>query len=255
MGSIGIIILATNKYFALGLRLMHRIKHFYKGSSNIYFHFFSDKDPHEYIGLKNIVYHKVPSASWYETVLFKFNVIKEVAENENYDYFVYVDADSNLYNDFKDEDFVSKSFILKHFLTGVKNHYEQNELSSAYINPSEYPEFYYHSCYFGGSKKNILELTKTSIDLSEQDAKKGITAYAEDESYINKYFSINPPEKIFDFENSSFPFIGDKGILANDWGKHIEVLFTEKEYQDMLAKIKTLRDKNILWDIKNSRVV
>ena len=255
MNNIGIVILATNKYFVLGLRLMHRISHFYSGNSKIHFHFFSDNDPREYLNLNNITYHKAPSKSWTETVLFKLKAMNEVARGEDYGYFVYVDADSNLSKNFKDEDFTSESFILKHFLTSVKNHYEENSLSSAYIDPTEYPDFYYHSCYFGGAKNNILQLTNTSIDLCEQDANNGITARAEDESYINKYFYMNPPKTIFDPDSDNFPFVGDKGILANDWGKYIETLFTDEEYLEMLNKIKTLKNQNVLWDIKDSMVV
>lgn len=254
MSSIGIVVLATGKYFPLGLRLVHRISHFYKGNSKIHFHFFSDANPLEYIDPTCVIYHETPVKSWTETVLLKFKIIEEVAKNQDYDYYVYVDADSNLGHGFEDKDFISNSFILKHFANGVRNHYEQNELSSAYIKPSQYPEFYYHSCYFGGCKASILKLVEVSAGLLQEDAKNGIVACAEDESYINKYFWENPPETIFD-TNEGFPFVGDKGVLANDWGKFIKTLFTEKQYEDMLAKIKSLKGRNVLWDIQNSKVI
>jgi hypothetical protein len=255
MSNIGIIILATARYFPLGLRLMHRINHFYKGESKIQFHFFSDTNPNDYTTLKNITYHETIAMGWNETMLLKLRVVETVAKSQDYDYFVYIDADSNVNKNFEDKDFVSENFILKHFLSDVKNHYEQNKLSSAYIDPTQYPKFYYHACYFGGNKSSVLQITKTSIDLFEQDIKKGITAYAEDESYINKYFYMNPPKTIFDINSDSFPFVGDKGIVFNDWGKFIKVLFTEQEYQKMLNKIISLKDKDVLWDIKESKVV
>ena len=254
MNNIGIIILATSKYFPLGLRLVHRFNNFYKGDSNIYFHFFSDKNPNDYISLDNIIYHETAPAGWNETMMLKLKVVEDVAKNNDYDYFVYIDADSNVNNNFEDKDFISESFILKHFLTNVRNHYEQNSLSSAYIEPSEYPEFYYHACYFGGNKDAALSITKTSIDLFEQDIKNGIIAYIEDESYINKYFYTNPPQKIFHPEDG-FPFVGDKGIAFNDWGKHIDVLFKEEEYNNMLNDIKSLNKQDILWNIKECKIV
>jgi hypothetical protein len=254
VSNIGIVILATAKYFPLGLRLMHRIDHFYKGDSEIHFHFFSDTNPDSYTALKNITYHQAQATNWNETMLLKLKSVEHVAKTQAYDYFVYIDADSNVSKSFEDKDFISENFILKHFLSNTKNHYEQNSLSSAYIDPTQYPEFYYHACYFGGNKDSVLQLAKTSINLFKQDMENGITAYAEDESYINKYFSMNPPKTIFDI-NNNFPFVGDKGVAFNDWGKLIEVLFTEKEYENMLSDIKALRGQDVLWDIKESRIV
>ena len=56
---IGIVIIATNAYFVLGLRFIRRFLHFYEGDANIKFYFFSDKDPKNYLPLNT-------SVKWFE---------------------------------------------------------------------------------------------------------------------------------------------------------------------------------------------
>jgi hypothetical protein len=46
MSKIGIVILATNAYFVLGVRFIKKFMHHYKGNSDVKFYFFSDEDPH-----------------------------------------------------------------------------------------------------------------------------------------------------------------------------------------------------------------
>ena len=47
--NIGIVILATNAYFVLGIRLIKKFIHHYKGDKQISFYFFSDTDPKPYL--------------------------------------------------------------------------------------------------------------------------------------------------------------------------------------------------------------
>jgi hypothetical protein len=263
MSKIGVIVLATGQYFPLGLRLIHRFSHFYIGTSSIHFHFFSDCNPQKYVSLKNLFYHRSEPTDWNSTMLFKLEAASEIVNSESYDYFVYIDADSNIYKNFKDEDFVSDSFILKHHSSELKDiHYEKNKLSSAYIDPKKYPEHYYHACYFGGNRTNLSKILKASISLFKQDVKNNIMARAEDESYLNKVFSIKAPETIFDTANREFPIsTGDKGgYPKHTWGKTIlfedelPTLFTLKEYNDILNNIKKIKNKNVLWNISSSKV-
>ena len=49
MSNIGIVILATNAYFVLGVRFIKKFIHHYKGDKQITFYFFSDTDPVPFI--------------------------------------------------------------------------------------------------------------------------------------------------------------------------------------------------------------
>ena len=49
MSKIGIVILATNSYFVLGVRFIKKFMHHYKGESPVKFYFFSDEDPKPFL--------------------------------------------------------------------------------------------------------------------------------------------------------------------------------------------------------------
>ena len=49
MSNIGIVIIATNAYFVLGVRFIKKFMHHYKGDNSITFYFFSDTDPKPYL--------------------------------------------------------------------------------------------------------------------------------------------------------------------------------------------------------------
>jgi hypothetical protein len=258
MKEIGIVVLATGKYFVLGLRILHRINHFYTGNLKLVFHFFSENNPKDYLALDNIIYHKVNNVAWNETMLQKLQVIQEAVETENHDYFLYVDADTNVYKKFDNTYLANDSFIAEHWMNEAPDiHYEKNPLSSAYISPEKYPKFYYQANYFGGTKSNMLSLLKTSIKLFKKDLSNGTLARAEDESYINKYLSVKPPSKSFDPTSKNFPFvIGDKGQDTHRiWGKTIKEMFDNQNYEQLLFQIKQLRNQNVLWNIQNHSIV
>jgi hypothetical protein len=256
MKKIGIIVLATNKYFVLGLRLLRRMSHFYNGPSELHFHFFSNLSPISHVSLKNMTFHKIGAEGWNGTMLAKLDAVNHVVENNDYDHYVYIDADSNVSEYFQDENFIADSFILKHPTERTDSSYEKNKLSAAYIDPSEYPQFYYQACYFGGTKENMLPLSRETMGWYKKDLKQNILVFAEDETYINKYLSLNPPTKLFDNINEKFFMtINDKGISTHHWGKYLKMLYSPKEYRHILNGILEAESKKLLWNIKNSRVV
>ena len=46
---VGIVILATNSYFILGVNFIRKFMQYYKGECEIKFYFFSDENPNAYI--------------------------------------------------------------------------------------------------------------------------------------------------------------------------------------------------------------
>ena len=77
MSDIGIIILATNAYFALGIRFIKKFTHHYKGNKQIKFYFYSDTDPQDYLPDNiNIEYYYTKHDSWVDGTNSKFiNII------------------------------------------------------------------------------------------------------------------------------------------------------------------------------------
>ena len=106
MSNIGIVILATNSYFVLGVRFIKKFMHHYKGDSKITFYFFSNEDPKPYLSDDiNIVYHHVVHKSWVDGTNDKFKSIIGL-ENCEADYLYYFDADTSVSKDFTEEWFI-----------------------------------------------------------------------------------------------------------------------------------------------------
>lgn len=106
MSNIGIVILATNSYFVLGIRFIKKFMHHYKGDSNIKFYFFSDTDPKDYLSDGfNFEWYYNKHTSWMDGTNSKFKNIISL-ENCNSDYLYYFDADTNVSKDFTEEWFL-----------------------------------------------------------------------------------------------------------------------------------------------------
>ena len=73
--NIGILILATNIYFILGLLFIKQFMYHYKGECNITFYFFSDKNVNDFINPEkiNVVHFKTQHNSWVDATNDKFN--------------------------------------------------------------------------------------------------------------------------------------------------------------------------------------
>ena len=73
---IGIVVIATNAYFVLGIRFIKKFMHYYNGNSNIKFYFFSDEDPIDYISNDiDIKFIKTNHTSWVDATNSKFKNI------------------------------------------------------------------------------------------------------------------------------------------------------------------------------------
>ena len=87
---IGIVLLATNAYFVLGLRFIRRWMEFYKGDSLVKFYFFSDIDPRNYLPstiLDSVEYHRAHHSRWVDGTNSKFlNILKLKDCNSTYLY-------------------------------------------------------------------------------------------------------------------------------------------------------------------------
>ena len=115
--NIGIVILATNAYFVLGLRFIKKFTHHYIGNSNIRFYFFSDREPFPYLNDYDsslVEYYNVSHGSWIEGVGSKFINILSLHEKDM-DYFFYFDADTNIQKDFTENWFIGDLVGLEHF--------------------------------------------------------------------------------------------------------------------------------------------
>lgn len=260
-----IIILATNSYLPLGLRLISKIKKFYKDIDNLDIHLVADFDLSNKIKLDNIIMHSRSANTWDLSTMLKLDICLSIAANYDYEYIGCLDADTNIYRSFDESEIFAESFVMKHVSTGISApsiHYEDNKKSSAYVPPSEYQEVYYQTCYFGGTKNKMTDMVKMAIDLRTLDLNRNIIAKWTDEGYLQKYFIANPPFIAFEPNDQNiFPFVAnDKGSSIDkiNTGKHYKPFqdITVDEYNTMLEKIyQLLSTNNDSWDIVEDKIV
>lgn len=260
-----IIVLATNNYLPIGLRLISKIHKHYKNIDNLDIHLVTDRDVSDKVKYDNVIFHNRVAKDWTLSTVLKLDVCKYVCENYDYNYIGCLDADTNIHKDFSEDEIFAESFVMKHASTGItppREHYESNPKSSAYVDPSEYREIYYQTCYFGGNKQIMLDMVNLAIELRDIDFNNNIVAKWTDESYLQKYFIKNPPLKEFEPLNQDlFPLtIDDKGstqvkFFTGKYKKPFEELSTQ-EYEDVLESIyQLLYKKDYNWDIFDNKVI
>lgn len=250
MSKIGIVILATNAYFVLGVRFIKKFMHHYKGDSKITFYFFSDEDPHPYLPDNiNVEYHHNKHSSWLDGTNSKFINIMSL-ENTDNDYLIYFDADTSVSKDFTEDWFIGETVGLEHFgnngwMKEVKG-YDRNPISKAYV-PLDTPLFqmYYHGCLFGGAKDKIIEVCKVLRQNQLEDKKIPYEPGVNDESYINQYYHYNPPTRTILLHEYMFN-VSDKGGIGETRNVRLNVDSLKKEM---------LINKDKPFDLQNGKLI
>lgn len=249
---IGIVLVATNSYFILAVRFIKRFTYFYKGDAHITFFVFSDLDPTPYLSENiHIVHFHTRHRNWREATNSKFTNILNLKDHiGDISHLTYFDADTNIFSDFTEDWFIGdlvggEHYANRHAMKDRKN-YDRNSRSKAYIpinTPKE--QMYYYGAFFGGNTKNMMYFCKILRQWQLADKRINYEPGVNDESYINKYFHVNPPSKVV--LNEQWPFrISDKGGLAGTRDPHLDV---EKQRKLLYE------NKNKLIDIKGGEVI
>ena len=247
MSNIGIVVLATNAYFVLGIRFIKKFMHHYKGDSQIKFYFFSDEDPKPYLlDNINVEYHYDKHTSWVDGTNSKFKNIVSL-ENCDSDYLYYFDADTNISKNFTEEWFLGDMVGGEHYgnrswLSGSKG-FDKNPASKAYVPlDTPLPCTYHYGAFFGGLKDKVIHFCIVLRQWQIEDKKIPYEPGVNDESYINAYFHYNPPTTV---PSDKFAFeISHKGGIETRDTK----LDITKLKNDMLI------NKNNVIDILNGEV-
>lgn len=218
MKKIGIIILATNCYFILGLRFMRRFMHFYDGDCEIVFYFFSDEDPTPYIPENvKVKYFNQKHSNWRDGTNSKFKNIVNIQKTikEEVDYIFYFDADTNIDKAFTEEWFLGEYVAGEHYgnRSWLANGagFQRIPLGFDYVSPdSTLPYTYRYGAFFGGLVENMVKMCETLTHYQEVDTAKGYEPPNNDEGYLNAYFHHNTPSYTVPTEKFAF-LISDKG--------------------------------------------
>jgi hypothetical protein len=247
---IGIVILATNAYFVLGIRFIKKFMHHYKGDSKITFYFFSDTNPQPYLSDDiDVVYIEQYHTNWLDGTNSKFINILSL-ENTDNDYLIYFDADTDVSKDFTEDWFIGETIGLEHFgnngwMKEFKG-YDRNPNSKAYIpHDTTLFQMYYHGCLFGGAKDKIIEVCKVLRYNQLEDKKIPYEPGVNDESYINQYYHYNPPTRTVLLHEYIFN-VSDKGGIENTRNIDLDISHLKNEM---------ILNKNNLYDIYNGKLI
>ena len=241
---LGIVVLATNAYFAMGIRFIKKFLYFYEGSSEIVFYFFSDENPKDYLPNSfPVEYFHSRHASWQDGTNSKFKNIVSL-QDKNIDFLYYFDADTNVDKSFTEQWFLGDLVGGEHFMNKDMSNkpYDNNLESSCFVDPkSDLERIYYLGAFFGGKKNIVINLCKTLIGLQLKNKEINHEPPWNDESYLNYYFHYNKPQTVVLFKN--FPFIiSDKGSLSDTRNVNIDI---------STLKNKMKNNKNKIYDLQN----
>jgi hypothetical protein len=214
---IDFIVLATNSYLPLGIRLY---KNLCRYMENFHMHMVVNTDVIPFLGKSftdRITTYRDDNKSWVECMYMKFRWARHIAENHSRVF--YLDADTNLkkkidYKQLLVGDLVgAEHFNNRTTMAQVKN-YERNPISAAYIPfNTPYPQTYYQGAFFGGKSNYVAAFCDTIESWKETDKQINFEPGVNDESYINKFFHYNPRTTI---KLEDFPFIiSCKGGIQN----------------------------------------
>ena len=246
---IGIVILATNAYFILGLRFIRRFIYFYKGEHNIKFYFFSDTDPKDYLPIGiNVEYHTNHHRNWRDGTNSKFKNILSLKDC-NSDYLFYFDADTNIQKDFTESWMIGKLVGGEHYnnrsILSNGQGFDRNPRGNSYVpSNSELPYIYHYGAFFGGIKKQMLIMCWQLRNWQKDDQKINYEPPVNDESYINKYFHYNPPKTI-PIEEFEF-VVSDKGGIGNTRQMNLSI----EEHKKNISL-----NREQLWDLQFNELV
>jgi hypothetical protein len=248
MNKIGIVVVATNSYFVLGIRFVKKFQYYYTGTYSIKFFFFSDVDPGPYLPEEiDVEYHQTHHTNWLDATNSKFlNIIS--LDPTDCDYLYYFDADTNIYNYFDENWFIGDMVGGEHFgnRDWLKNGagFDKNPNSKAYVPPdTTLTKIYYYGAFFGGKSHNIFNFCRLLREWQLEDKKIPYEPGVNDESYINAYFHYNPPKTV-SCEDFSFA-ISDKGGIGGTRNPNLDV----DEIKNQL-----LKEPNKLHEISTGKI-
>jgi len=193
--NIAFLLIATNKYVSFLQQFINSADRYALKGNNITFCIFTNnKTPLE---TKNKVqYFDIQSEPWPMPTLKRYDYfIEQKNILSEYDYVYYSDVDMRFVDDVGDEiisDLVGTIHPGFYLNNNFEFTYDRNPNSLAYV-PYGVGTNYFAGGFNGGKSNTFLNMCETISDWRKEDNSKNIIPVWHDESYMNKYFIINPP--------------------------------------------------------------
>jgi histo-blood group ABO system transferase len=225
MSKVGLLIIATNKYFSFAENLIKSADNFFLPDQKVEYFLFSNTE-NQSINSRNAVHNiRVEHKPWPWMTLERYKIFLENKSIlSKMDYLYYCDVDMKFVGIVGDE-ILSDRVATQH--PGYYNRRGTPETrceSLAYVAPYEKMQ-YFAGGFNGGNSIEFLKMSATISGNISKDYLNGIIATWHDESHMNRYFIDNPPTKILDpgycyGESMNIPF--EKKLIALD-KNHAEI--------------------------------
>ena len=196
MSSIGLVVIATNKYIKfVGPLWESAKKHFMAGTPHQIHMFVFTNSPAVPEGT-TLIHHE--HAPWPAPTLMRYHAfVKAKDVLSKMDYLYYCDADMR-FEGTVGEEVLGELVATRHpgFWDKPRSFFEQSyerrPASDAYMPPG-YGKAYYAGGFNGGRAGRFLEMAEQIRGWIDSDLAKGIIAVWHDESHMNKYMAGNTP--------------------------------------------------------------
>uniref|UniRef100_A0A8C1MK13 Uncharacterized protein n=1 Tax=Cyprinus carpio TaxID=7962 RepID=A0A8C1MK13_CYPCA len=180
-------------------------EHYFVGF-RVHFYLFTDQPeevPNVKLGQERYLTVKtLPSMNrWQDISMSRMEILEKLIENElasEADYIFCLDVDTKFYGRWGVESWGRLVGVIHPWFFNVPRFlftYEHRPKSQAYI-PAGKGDYYYTGAAFGGSLKDVHNLTKTCREQMNIDTANSIEALWHEESHLNKYFLYNKPSKL-----------------------------------------------------------
>jgi histo-blood group ABO system transferase len=146
--------------------------------------------------IKNPIEHE----NWPLTTLKRFHYFLSCEEIlREHDYCFYIDADSQFIGEMEENILPEVGTIgtIHPCLFSGNGTPDRNPNSQAYI-PYGANNRYFCGGFFGASALEFIKMSHQIMENIDQDLKNGVMAIWHDESHLNKWFFLNPPNLILD---------------------------------------------------------
>lgn len=134
--------------------------------------------------------------------ILRYHYYMEIKDQlKEYDYVFHIDSDMKMISEIGEE-ILGNLVCVEHPANFVWSGptqftYDRNEQSNAYIAFDNTDcKKYYQNCFQGGSSTEFIKMSETIKAWFESDIKRNYVALWHDESYMNKYAVLNPPDKV-----------------------------------------------------------
>ncbi len=226
---IGVLYICTGKYHIFWDEFYKTANKYFCKKSEVHYFVYTEQLINTY-GNKNVHHVFQSKLGWPFDTLKRFHLfLRENGSLKKMDYLYFFNANMIFKSKVTENEILPSPFgnglvaVIHPYFYDHKNMapFENNPNSSAYVKTDIFSN-YFQGCLSGGRTHDYLLMASELVKMIDSDLSKNIIGKWWDESYMNKYFQINPPQLLppsFAYpESGTFPF--PKIIVQLDKGKH-----------------------------------